>query len=218
MKKWIIIWVLLLVGAVHAQNYYNTNSKLFFEQYPVVNDTAHLESLNLHLLQAAVFHKTNLKRKKKLQFEYNEQLEKGAKFHSDEMLNLGFFNHVNRKNKKFKTPALRAKHFKAPFTIIGENIVEEIAINYKSNSLYDTKEVNGKYTFYDYNSGRKLTELTYEQLADKIVESWMDSPPHRANILDKSYSHLGVGISIMKNPYGSDDPPVLLATQLFGGN
>ena len=58
--------------------------------------------LNLELLQAAIFHATNLQRSKKRQFKYGKNLEKGAVFHSTEMLNKGFFSHINRMaNKRF---------------------------------------------------------------------------------------------------------------------
>jgi len=33
-----------------------------------------------------------------------------------------------------------------------------------------------------------------DEVASRIVTGWMNSPPHRANILDPRYTHLGVGI------------------------
>lgn len=216
--KYSVLLIIILTTSINlAQDHYSTSSKEFFEK-GLADDTAHLEELNLELLQAAIFHSTNLERSKKRQFKYGKNLEKGASFHSTEMIVQGFFSHVNRKNKKYKTPSDRAEKFKAKYVAVGENILEEIAFDYKDNSMYDSELENGSYVFYHHNNGQKIRELTYRELADKIVSSWMHSPGHKANILDKTYTHLGVGVAIVKSPYGKDDLPVVMATQLFGGD
>ena len=216
MRYSVLLFIILAASINLAQDYYPTSSKAFFEQ-GLADDTASLESLNLELLQAAIFHSTNLERAKKRQLKYGKNLEKGASFHSSEMLLKGFFSHVNRKNKKYKTPSHRAEKFKAKYAGVGENILEEIALDYKDNSLYDSELENGGYVFYHHNNGEKVRELTYKELADKMVASWMHSPGHKANILSKNYTHLGVGVAIKKTPYGTDDLPTIFATQLFGG-
>jgi uncharacterized protein YkwD len=35
------------------------------------------------------------------------------------------------------------------------------------------------------------TEFTYAEFASQIVDGWMNSPGHRANLLDPTYTHLG---------------------------
>ena len=216
MKYSIFIFIILTAFISVAQDLYSRSSKDFFEQ-GLANDTANLESLNLELLQAAIFHATNLERSKKRQFKYGKNLEKGASFHSSEMESKGFFSHLNRKNKKYKTPFDRAEKFKANYIAVGENILEEIALDYKDNSMYDSELKNGVYVFYHHNNGKIVRELTYKEIADKMVDSWMHSPGHKANILSKDYTHLGVGVAIKKSPYATDDLPTVFATQLFGG-
>ena len=211
-----LIFIILAASINLAQDYYSASSIEFFEK-GFADDTANLDALNLELLQAAIFHSTNLKRSKKRQFKYGKNLEKGASFHSSEMIINGFFSHVNRKNKKYKTPSHRAEKFKAKYPAVGENILEEIALAYKDNSMYDSELENGVYVFYHNNNGKKVRELTYKELADKMVDSWMHSPGHKANILSKGYTHLGVGVAIKKSPYATDDLPTIFATQLFGG-
>ena len=34
-----------------------------------------------------------------------------------------------------------------------------------------------------------------QKLAKEIVDDWMSSPDHRANVLDPDFTHLGVGVS-----------------------
>ncbi len=53
-----------------------------------------------------------------------------------------------------------------------------------------------------------LTAADSEALATTIVNSWMHSPGHRANILDPGYTHLGVGVASRSNE--------LMSTQNFG--
>ena len=113
---------------------------------------------------------------------------------------------------------IEQKKFNAKYAVtVGENILEEIALDYKNNSVYDSKLENGIYVFSHHNNGKRIRELTYKEIANKIVDSWMHSPGHKANILSKNYTYLGVGVAIKKSPYGADDLPTVFATQLFGG-
>ncbi|MDG3007338.1 CAP domain-containing protein [Paludisphaera mucosa] len=50
-------------------------------------------------------------------------------------------------------------------------------------------------------------------LADAVVAAWMDSPDHRANILDAEFTELGVGATLAPS---SGDLRDLFAVQLFG--
>ena len=158
MRYSVLLFIILAASMNLAQDYYSISSKAFFEQ-GLADDTATLESLNLELLQAAIFHSTNLERSKKRQFKYGKNLEKGASFHSSEMESKGFFSHLNRKNKKYKTPFDRAEKFKANYITVGENILEEIALDYKKNSVYDSKLENGIYVFCHHNNGKRIRDL-----------------------------------------------------------
>lgn len=50
--------------------------------------------------------------------------------------------------------------------------------------------------------------MTMDQLADQIVEGWMDSPGHRANVVRPSYDKEGIGVTV-----GPDEK--VLVTQNF---
>ena len=63
MRYCILLASLFLSNVFLGQDYYSIDSKSFFEK-GYADDTAHLESLNLKLLQAAIFHATNLERSK----------------------------------------------------------------------------------------------------------------------------------------------------------
>jgi uncharacterized protein YkwD len=48
-----------------------------------------------------------------------------------------------------------------------------------------------------------------------IVSSWMNSPPHRREILTSSYRNIGIGIS-RGSPRGADEPGTVTITANFG--
>ncbi len=59
---------------------------------------------------------------------------------------------------------------------------------------------------YGENIGRART-------AEEIHALWLRSPGHRANLLDPTFTHIGIGVRVDK----SSSPPVVIATQEFGG-
>ena len=90
-----------------------------------------------------------------------------ARAHSDDMLVRNFFNHVNPDGK-------------AP--------QDRIAPAY-SRTLVRTGENIWSGHGYDYSDSKLMARV--------IVDSWMTSPGHRANLLNPNYTHLGVGVSVM---------------------
>ncbi len=49
--------------------------------------------------------------------------------------------------------------------------------------------------------------------AEEIHALWLRSPGHRANLMDASFTHIGLGVRVDT----STSPPVVIATQEFGG-
>ncbi len=49
--------------------------------------------------------------------------------------------------------------------------------------------------------------------AEEIHTLWMRSPGHRANLLDPNFTHIGLDVDIDD----SSSPPIVIATQVFGG-
>jgi len=96
-----------------------------------------------------------------------EILRSTSRDHNADMLARGFFDHVNPDGD---APADRiAKAHRRLVGLTGENIW----------------------------MGSGYGATPGEELAEKIVESWMKSPGHRANILESRFTHLGVGVSVV---------------------
>jgi uncharacterized protein YkwD len=90
-----------------------------------------------------------------------------ARAHSDDMLERNFFSHVNPDGQ---TPQKRiAPAYSRTISRAGENIWGGHGYDYSDSQL----------------------------MARVIVDSWMSSPGHRANLLNPSYTHLGVGVSVL---------------------
>lgn len=94
-----------------------------------------------------------------------------ARGHSDDMVVRGFFDHVNPDGLN---PAARvASRHRQLIGVTGENIWGNDSCNLRTN----------------------CDPSNPEKLAREIFTGWMNSPGHRANILEKDYTHLGVGVT-----------------------
>jgi uncharacterized protein YkwD len=97
---------------------------------------------------------------------WDDTLRSSARNHSDDMLARRFFDHVNPDGLAAADRIALAHRQLVGLT--GENIWMQ--------------------------AGYAPTEA--KKTAELIVKGWMDSPPHRENILRPEYTHLGVGVSI----------------------
>ena len=139
-----------------------------FRDFKLFQKRLDKEKVDYPLLQAALFYVTNEARIEKGLKPVNHQpnLEIMAYNHSYHMAKDDFFEHTHPKNKKRRTPEDRA----ALAGIKNPNIAENIhAVG-----------------------GRQFG--TYIELADHIVQSWIDSPPHRATLYSENVVELGCGI------------------------
>jgi uncharacterized protein YkwD len=130
-------------------------------------------------LEVRIWRLTNEERRKKglAPLTQDNDLAKAARKHSDDMLQRKFFSHVNPDGK---SPQDRI----AP-------VVSQVAARTGENIWS--------------GSGQDCSDA--KVMARMIVDSWMTSPGHRANILNPNYTHLGVGVSV--------DGKEIRATQAF---
>jgi uncharacterized protein YkwD len=96
---------------------------------------------------------------------HDGELREVARAYSNDMLVRRFFDHTTPEGISFDERILNRYRHRVRF--VGENI----------------------WYAYGYNLGK------IHQIAKEIVDDWMTSPRHRANILDPDFTHLGVGVS-----------------------
>lgn len=122
--------------------------------------------------------------------KWNEALASIATTHSDDMATYGYFEHVNRQGDSPTDRALAAE-----FECVlreGSRIYEGVGENLFQTFHYDS------YTTITDPLGSRVTYewKSFAQLAKEAVDGWMNSPPHRKNLLNARYRTQGIGISL----------------------
>jgi uncharacterized protein YkwD len=115
--------------------------------------------------------------------EWDDQLAKIARAHSEDMVARKYFKHINPEGL---SPMKRAEAAGYKCQMMGENL-------YQGN-LYSQVITEKKHTTYDWNS--------MEKIAAASVKGWMDSEGHRRNILEKDYKKEGIGVAVAENDEG----------------
>jgi uncharacterized protein YkwD len=119
-------------------------------------------------VESRIFKLTNEARRKNglTTLDKDDTLVGVARAHSDDMLRREFFSHVNPE---------------------GLSPVQRLAPVYSSTLSRAGENIWGG-SGYDYSDPKLIARV--------IVDGWMSSPGHRANIVNPSYTNLGVGVSV----------------------
>jgi len=124
---------------------------------------------HLKEVERRIYRLTNEERRKKglPSLDRDEGLVEIARLHTDDMLRRNFFSHVNPDGASPKDRI--APVYSNFISRAGENIWSGKGQDYSDSKL----------------------------IARVIVDSWMTSPGHRANILNPEFTHLGVGVGVL---------------------
>ena len=111
---------------------------------------------------------------------YDDALESLAHGHSADMAGRGYFAHAdprgNRAGERARAAGYRYQH-------LGENLFQGTLYSQTS-----TRIVGGRQdVFYRW--------YLPDELAEEIVQAWLDSPGHRTNLLSPRYTHEGIGVA-----------------------
>lgn len=121
---------------------------------------------------------------------YNQELATIALGHSRDMARRNYFSHNSPEGQ---TPSDRADRHgyecRVPvggnrYQGIGENIFQVTAYKNIRRTMRGGQQVSEEHTWF-----------TPEEMAEKIVTGWMNSPPHRAIMLNKHFSKDGLGLA-----------------------
>lgn len=153
-----------------------------FKNYGPANQPIEFGNIDYALLNAAIFYETNRRRSEKGLFPYkhSDALERAAFMHAIDMVRGGFFNHSNTRDAKKRSPSDRSALFGGGAA--GENIATTFGIQYEAGTM--VSDINA------------IPPHSYNSFAEALVDGWMHSPGHRANILDEygiGYEYLGCG-------------------------
>jgi len=195
--------------------YYNSVITVDFLSDENLKNRIDLLNFDLHFLNAALFHLTNIERSHAdlPLFGFYENLYKSAALHSESMIEYDYFDHVNRIQKKWRTPKDRILYFDESYRSLAENILENNLLEHEGDVLKYriVKNSDGNLRYIDLN-GQEIKYGTYLFIAKRLVLQWMNSAPHRANILDDNMSLLGCSCAIDETKV----PVMIRCTQNFG--
>ncbi len=154
-----------------------------FRQDPELNRAIDLNRPDILSIQIAVAHVTNETRGRfgKSALKISPELSNASNMHAQDMLRDNFFSHDNPGDSTKRTMLQRAALHGITNKQLGENIIQRYAVRYGGGSVYSTSTI---------------PPHSPVSLADDLVASWMNSPGHRANILNNSFSGIGCGVEI----------------------
>lgn len=220
-QKYLLTWLLLNLAFYQLRSQtlswndlcYTQYNHLSFANLERANEQIDFTNIDYPLLNAALFYETNRVRERHglKPGKHSGALEKGASGHSIEMVKRGFFSHIG-KTKGRKTLRERLDAVGIRGGMIAENIAISFGINYESGRPVYKPSQNGGFFSYDYK-GKPINSFTYLELAARVLDQWMKSPGHRANIM-LGLEYIGCGaflIPIKKQ----DDFPKFKITQNF---
>lgn len=165
-----------------------------FRSFPPANQRIDFSKIDYPLLNAAVFYETNRRRREMElpDFQFSLALEKAAMDHSKDMVKLDFYSHTSPVAGR-ENPKVRLNQVGINNAFTAENINIGFGIAYEGGRpVYTPDQNQGKYFSYDLN-GVPLPPQTYNSLARSVVDSWMNSPGHRRNILSPDLKFMGIG-------------------------
>jgi len=216
----IFICCIFVVSHISAQEDYNKHyidvTSIEFLSDKRLEKQVDIANIDMHFLNAAIFYLTNIERVKASLsvLGFYDKLYRSASLHSEMMIKHDFFDHLNKKQRQWREPSERIFYFDDSYRAIAENIVENNLLDHEGSVLrYRTEYTSGGTLIYLDHKGALISYASYLSIAKRLVLQWMNSPPHRANILDERFNLLGCACEV-----DLEKVPVLIrCTQNFAG-
>lgn len=189
------------------ESFYSRYDVDAFQNYRYAQQAIDFKNIQYPLLNAAIFYATNRMRLNhgRPPFMHAQSLEEAAFMHARDMVRLNFFSHQNPHEPDKRTFLQRLAMFGVEEGYRAENISEMFGIRYEQGaSLIPPDRTDG--VFRDYGTGEPIPNHTYLSFARALLEGWMKSSGHRANILNGNLIYLGCGAYLYRNEsfYGMD--------------
>ncbi len=172
------------------------------------------ETLDAALLARAIFDETNRIRRGLELKEFLPSAEADAA--AEIQARLGSVTNPPSHTNPFPnvaTPVDRANWVGLRAAMVGENVARTPLLNTGRKIAFEVRNTaDGRRTYHDSDTGRELPPHTYASFAADLVARWMDSPGHRANIVNPKYRLLGIGLHLTRATTGAD---MVYSVQLF---
>ncbi len=171
------------------------------------------------LLSAAILAETNRQRQGHglSRLARSGQLERVAAMHARDMVRDRFFAHTNPVDKTKSTLRDRLQIVDLGGSFAAENIADTFVLQIDlrtdqpkpySATVYPLGD--GRFSLVPY--GDPIPSHSYTSFARDLVQSWLDSPAHRVNLLTRRARFLGCGCRYKADAEGI---PMLVCVQVF---
>lgn len=219
-----LCWILLVLLTGAWRNgptntaYYELDSRAFFA-LPATQERINVYHPDYALLDAALFHATNEARRSqgRQPFHFHPALHRAARQHAENMIRLDFYGHINSLNPMEGTADKRVWQQSRAFRITAENIAQNQVIE-TPDFFYVRRQAGGnQYEYLEMKTMQRCQPYTYADYARYAVQAWMDSYPHRINLLNPAYTHVACAAALSRNPYSEKRAPFGRLVQNFGG-
>lgn len=185
-----------------------------FRDHPPAQARIDMEKIDHDLLSAAVFHETNRRRENEglPTLLHHPGVRGVALMQAKIMAERGSISHVNPKLPEKETPADRFRLAGLKLAFAAENVATAFGLEYTSGKPVYVRTEDGKKRFSREPDGMPLPMHTYLTFADDLLEGWMNSPGHRANIVSTDPQFLGASSRPSTNDIGM---PMFYCAQVF---
>lgn len=185
--------------------YYEQYNHATFTEFHLFQQTINFLEIDYPLLHASLFFASNKARVAHgvAALPWNLQLEITAYNHSRFMVDTFEFAHYSGSSAR-RTPNDRAKLGGIANPKVNENIAINFALNYIEGKPFYTHTPD--HYSYSNNPDEPLEVLSYLEFAIRAVQLWMDSPPHRRNLLSQNAVQLGTGAYFFRDSNSSYFP------------
>ncbi len=177
-----------------------------FARRPDARQPIEPQAFDRRLLAAAVFHETNLRRAQNRMrpLQHDERLDRAAAMQADIMASRNELAHMTPDEPNRRTPAERVRAAGLTPAYVAENVATHFGIRYRPGTPAYPSNRGGRRVFSAAPGGPPIPPHTYVTFARSLVDQWMDSPGHRANILADRAARMGAGCTPRPDPQGMD--------------
>lgn len=198
--------------AVHGKDY----SKLTGANFALLaelHEPIEVASLDRTLLARAIFHESNRVRR-----EHNLPRFRPARLADvaaeTQASFCGFRGEIGHDNPLpgLATPLDRIQRAGLKVALVAENISLGPNFAVAPNGEFGVVSRGGRRYFVDPRTGEEVKWHTYETFARWVVQAWMDSPPHRVNLMNPQFELLGCAVWPARSRTGAD---LIVSTQVF---
>jgi uncharacterized protein YkwD len=168
-----------------------------------MNEALDAADYDLQRLARAIFHATNdVRRELGLKpFKPLPALDQAADLQASANALSASASHLNV-IAAWATPADRVHHVGLTPSHVSENAAALPLLNLDPNHGYAERETNGRREIFAPQTGRRVEPHTYATFSRALVQAWMNSPGHRANIVNTDYQFLGCSARPTKSVTG----------------